>query len=521
VRIATVNRLALARILAVVGLLLAATAPVTWLLGGGGLLAGKLLLAAVALGAALALAGAGGARRFFTGRAAHFGVFTTASALLVLGLLVLANWAATARPVTLDLTKDRLHTLADDTVRTLAALPADVEALAFYRADEEAHEPTRALLRRYEAQSPRFRSRLVDPYAHPELVKQHEITDGGPRILLVMGEKRARVAEPTEEALTNGLVELGRGEARKIYVLTGHGEPALSAGDDRAISGAADGMRRDGFAVEPLSLLAQAEVPADADVVLVVGPRTRLLEPEVKALLAYADRGGKLGVWLEPGVDAGLDALLTRFGVEADDDLVVDPGQASQLFGGSPVNPVGVPVPGHPVPERLGGMNVVFPTARSLVALTSDDPARPRAQVLVLSTRDAWGETAVEELVKSGKAQLGDGEKSGPLPLAMASTRPGPPGAPGPGSRLLVVGDAEHMDDRYAQVLGNLDFFLNGVAWLGEQPDRIVIRPKGREGSRLVLSAGQLAAVRFVTLDALPVLLLGIGLTVWQLRRSR
>ena len=513
------SRTALARVLATLGLLLAASAPVTWLLGGGGLLAGKLLLAALALGGALALAGAGGARRFFTGRGATFGGFTTVAGLALAALLAGVNWAATTHPVTLDLTKDRLFTLSDDTRRTLAGLSTDVEALAFYRADEQDVEPARTLLRRYADLSRRFTFRVVDPYAAPELVKRHEITDGGPRIVLVAGERKVRVGAPTEEALTNGLVELTRGAAKKVYVLQGHGEPALKPGSDRAISGAVEGMRRDGFTVEPLSLLEQKDVPADANAVLVIGPRKKLLDPEQQALLVYTARGGKLGVYLEPGVEAGLDPLLAAFGVEADDDIVLDPGQASQLFGGSPANPVGVPAPGHPVSERMGQLNVVFPTARSLVALNTA-PGVPRAQPLVLSTREAWGETDLEGLDRTGQAQLGDGEKSGPLPIAMAAERPSPSGGRA-AARLVACGDSEFMDDRYAQVLGNLDFFLNGVAWLGEQADRIVIRPKGREGTRLVLSPGQLAAVRFVTLDALPVALLGLGLVIWQLRRSR
>jgi ABC-type uncharacterized transport system involved in gliding motility auxiliary subunit len=347
-------------------------------------------------------------------------------------------------------------------------------------------------------------------------VKLHEISDGGPRIVLVSGGRSARVAEPTEEALTNGLLELARGTSRKVYVISGHGEPSLTAGAGPALSAAVEGLHRDGFQVEALSLLQQAAVPADSSVVLLVGPRKRLLPPEVQALRAHLAGGGELGVYLEPGVDAGLDGLLAEWGVEADDDMVVDPGQASRLFGGSPVNPVGLPVPGHPVTDRLENVTVVLPTARSLVALTGKDGRR--AQPLLLTTRDAWGETDLAGLARSGRAELTDGEKSGQLPLAMATSRAGPAGREG---RLLVVGDAEFMDDRYAQVLGNLDFFLNGVAWLGELPDRIVIRPRGREGSRLALGPAQVSAIRLVTLDALPVLLLGLGLAVWQIRRSR
>lgn len=521
VRSDDVNRQILARILGVLGLLLAASAPVTYLVGGAGLLALKLVLAAGALLSALLLAGGSGARRFFVGRAAHFGLFTTVAGLTVAALLAVANWAASAKPVIWDLTRDRLFTLSDDTRRTLAALTTDVEAFAFYRADEPPHDQARDLLRRYGELSKHFKYRMVDPYRSPELVKSFGVTESGSRIVLTRAgeEKKAEVAEPTEEALTNGLVELTSEGSRKVYILTGHGEPGLDPSLERGLSGAAQSLKHDGFSVEALSLLEKSEVPPDASVVLLVGPRKKLLAPEVKALESYLDRGGKLGVYLEPQVDAGVDSLLKIYGIEADDDEVVDPSEASRLFGGSPVTPVGVPVPGHPITDRAQNQAVVLPTARSLVALTD---AAVHPQPILLTTSEAWGETDLKRLNREGKAELNEGEKHGQLPLAMVATRPlGTEVKPAGESRLLVVGDSEFMDNQYAQVLGNLDFFLNGVAWLGEQPDRIVIRPKGRSGSRLVLSSGDVALVRFLTLDLLPLFLVGLGLAVWQVRRSR
>ena len=84
-----------------------------------------------------------------------------------------------------------------------------------------------------------------------------------------------------------------------------------------------------------------------------------------------------------------------------------------------------------------------------------------------------------------------------------------------------MAGDSEFFDDGYQQVLGNLDFFLNGVAWLAEQTDRITIRPRTREGSRLFLTEAQVSLLRFLTVDALPLALLGLGLAIWLVRRSR
>jgi len=521
------SRPLLSRILAALGAVLLLSAPATLLffsgldqtgrLGAVGWVAvAKLGLGAGAVVVALLVGSPGGARRFFAGRAAHFGFFTALSALLVATLLAVANWVAFARPVSWDLTRNRIFTLSPDTVATLGRLDRDVRALAFYLAAEPEHAAAEQLFRRYAAVSSRFGYELIDPYRSPELVKRHGITDRSPRIVLLSGDREARVRAPTEEALTNGLVSLAVRGGRKVYFLTGHGEPGTGEGEGYGV--AARELRDDGFEVAHLSLLERAEVPGDATVVIAAGARRPLLEPEVKALRSFLEKGGKLGVYLEPGADAGLDGLLREWGIEPGDDLVVDPSPVSSLFGGSASTPLVAPTRGHPATAGMEGTGLAFPTSRSLVALTAATvPPFP----LALAAESAWAERDVAGAFAGRPVRQDAGEKPGPFPVAMAAARSVPGDEAGREGRLLVAGDSEFFDDRYQQVLGNLDFFLNGVAWLGEQPDRITIRPRAREGSRLFLTEAQVSAIRFLTVDALPVALLGLGLAVWLARRSR
>jgi ABC-type uncharacterized transport system involved in gliding motility auxiliary subunit len=519
------SRPLLSRILAALGALLLLSAPATLLffsgldesgrLGAvGWAAAAKLALGAGAMVLAVLVGSPGGARRFFAGRAAHFGFFTVISAAMVAAILAVANWVAHARPVSWDLTRNRIFTLAPDTLETLGRLDGDVRALAFYLAAEPEHAAAESLFRRYAAVSGRFRWEMVDPYRSPELVKQHGITDRSPRIVLLAGGREARVREPTEEALTTGLVALSAPRGRKVYFLTGHGEPGL----DQGYGVAAKELRDDGFEVATLSLLEAAEVPADATVVLAAGARKALLDPEVKALRAWLEAGGKLGVYLEPGLDTGLDGLLRDWGIEAPDDLVVDPSPVSALFGGSASTPLVTPTTQHPVTRALEGVGLAFPTARSLTGLSAATvPPFP----LVLTARSAWAERDVSGAFAGRTVRQDSGEKPGPFPVAMAAARSVPGGEAGREGRLLVAGDSEFFDDGYQQVLGNLDFFLNGVAWLAEQPDRITVRPRAREGSRLFLTEAQVSVLRFLTVDAVPLALLGLGLAIWLVRRSR
>lgn len=507
------------RVLGLLGLVLILSTVVTLLFGQTTFVLGKLLLGAAGLAASIALSEPGGIRRFFSGRAAHFGLFTALSSLLVLVILGVANYTAVKRPRTWDLTRDQVFTLSPDTVKTLQGLSRDVKALAFYGQADEAQPRVADLLRRYAAQSPRFTWQLVDPYKSPELVKKHAIVEGGPRLVLLAGADEAKAKQPDEEGLTNALLRVTRKGAKKIYLTTGHGEPDPRDSGQRGQALAVGALEGEGFEVVTLSLLEKPEVPADAAAVLVASPRKAFLAPEVAALQAFASRGGHLGLFLEPEVKTGLEPLLAEYGLELDEDMVVDPSPVAQLFGGSPVTPILQASAAHPITRELAQTGLAFPTSRSLSLLTG----KPVTAVpIVLSGKEAWGEKNIADLFSKG-ARYDPGEKVGPLPMAAVAVRP----VTGEGekrsgeTRLLVAGDGEFFGNQYLQLLGNYDFFLNGVSWLAEQEDRITIRPKSREGTRLFLSAAQVSTIKFLTIDALPVALLGLGLAVWLVRRSR
>jgi hypothetical protein len=168
------------------------------------------------------------------------------------------------------------------------------------------------------------------------------------------------------------------------------------------------------------------------------------------------------------------------------------------------------------VSEPLAEVGLVFPTARSLVALRG---AQARPVPLALVAEGAWAETDVSSIF-GGTARLDEGEKVGPFPVALAVSAP-VPGTPPRELRAVVMGDADFFSNGYLQLLGNRDFFLSAVSWLAERDDRLVIRTRTREGSRLDLTEAQVGLLKFLAIDVVPLLLLLVGLSVWLARRER
>jgi ABC-type uncharacterized transport system involved in gliding motility auxiliary subunit len=525
------NRNIASRVLTVLGVVLIASAILTLFVDRGSLLdtqglsiAGWGLVIKTLLGIAGVVAGvmlgqSGGVMRFLTGRAATFGTFTVISAVLVLALLSAANFVAYKNPKSWDLTKNKIFTLSDDTVKTLEGLKQDVTVKVFAGGSEPGYQQLGVLTHRYAERSPHFKVEFIDPIKYPAQAHEYSITTSGERIVVIAGKATAKAASPTEEGLTNALVKVLHGGGTKIYYTTGHGEANPQDDKEGGFSSVSKALENEGFQTGSLNLLEKAEVPTDAKVVMVISAGKRFLDKEAAALKAFLDKGGRLAIFDDPQQVNGLEPLMKDWGIQVDDDLVVDMSQAAQTVAG-PTAPICFPSPTHEATKALARTALAIPFARSLASVEGGLRSTPLAS----SGPESWGETDLKALAAGQEPTFDSGrEKIGPLPIALVAEKPVPPAADRRSvmGRLMVVGSSQFFTNRVETVLGNRDFFLNTINWLADQGDRITIRPRSRDGSRIFLTQAQVTGLRFLTMDALPVSLLGLGLAVWLIRRSK
>ena len=449
--------------------------------------------------------------RTFAGRATMFYGVSAVVGLLLLGSLVAVNYVVTKKKLSWDLTKGGIHTLAPDTAKTLETLPAEVKVTAFYGAAEPEYGVLKDLLDRYQQRGgDKLVVEWVDPMTAPERVAEKGIKQGGARVIFSRGETEARAGDLSEESLTNALVKVLRTSEKKVYFTTGHGEgdPA----DDKAERGygrVAKKLADEGLASATVALAEQGTVPADASALVIAGPETRFLEPEVAAVKAYLEKGGRVLVALEPGYDdPALEELFASYGVLFEDSLVVDP--LSKVMGGGAAVPVVRQYAEHDVTKDFG-LQTLFPTARPL---TARGDVTPRPLVLALTNPTAWGETDPT----AGQVQQDEGERRGALGLAVVAQKKldGDKEA-----RLLAFGDADFAANQFEPQAGNADLFLNSVSWLASQEARITIRPKRREATRLLLTESDAVFLNLFSMNALPMLVLGLGLSVWLVRKAK
>jgi ABC-type uncharacterized transport system involved in gliding motility auxiliary subunit len=442
-------------------------------------------------------------------RVTRYGLNSAVLVILVIGVIAFVEAISYRHNARLDLTENRRHSLSPQTIQLLRGLTTDVVATAFYRTDQPGKKVAEDLLKQYASYSGgKLTWKMTDPDREPGLARRYGVESYG-TIVLETPNRSEKVLDAEEEKLTNGLVKATREGRRTVYVLTGHGELEVGNTDRQGFSEARAAMERSNYDVKELMLARQGTVPEDAAVVILPGPRTDLFTPELDALEAYLDKGGKLFVMANPFQSAGLTGWLARHGFELENDLVIESSPLGQLFGIGPEVPIVQQYEPHPITRDLRGLTTLFPLTRSL------KPGPPggkyHVQTLALTSPQSWGETDKAALDR-GEAKPDPGDPRGPLAVAAVGTADK--------ARIVVFGTAHLASNQFLNIQGNRDLFLNTVSWLAEEEDLISIRPKDAKQTPVMLTSHQHQFVFLVPVVLVPAVTLLAGVVVFVRRRA-
>ena len=480
--------------------------------------------------------------RSFSGRGARFGSLATASVLVVLAILVAINYLGLRRNKRWDLTAAKQYSLSEQTRSVLRSLERPVSIKVFAESNDFARFRDR--LDEYQYTSKQVAVEYIDAIKDPRRANQYNVQSLGTVVIEYDG-RTERVTSDGEQEITNGLIKVVQGKQSKVYFVQGHGEKNTEGSDRGSYSTIAAALGSDNYAVDKLVLVQQKEVPADATVLVVAGPKTDFLAPEIEMVKAYLARGGKVLFMLDPpdradsAPLAGITSLLKEWAIEVGNNMVVDVSGIGQLFGTNESVPVAAKYNPHTITANFNLMTA-YPLARSVAPATGETGGK-FAQALVETSANSWAETDLKTLMTSGKVErnLEAGDKAGPVSLAAAVSSPAtaappadgakqgdgagaaakPEDAPKPETRIVVFGDSDFAANGYLGIPGNRDLFLNTVNWLAQQENLIAIRPKDPEDRRVTLTAGTENLIFWLSVVIIPGVILLAGVQTWWRRR--
>lgn len=462
-----------------------------------------------------------------------YGGNTLAIAALFIGILVLVNVLASRRPERWDLTANKALSLSEETIQILNQIPQPVQAVAFFQFDDTRRTELENQLYEMQVRSNgQLTYEVVDPREAPGYAQQLGVLELGTTVL-VMGDRRQQVTGTREQDLTTGLIKLIRPNPRKAYFTTGHQEKRIDGFDQDSYGQMKSLLESRNFVVETLSLFTTPEVPADANVVVVAGPRTPFAEPEMQALSAFVDRGGDLFLLVDPGVDSGLGPLVNRWGIELGRTYVAEGDP--RLTARSPFLPVVDRLAQHRVTEKIAGLPIVF-VIPTYLTTAEQPPQGYRVTPLARTSDRSWAESdesAVRSAQAAQAAKYDEGvDVKGPLTLAVAIEQAdGPPPVPGapapppstePKSRVVIVTTSQLASNtafQFGAQVANPDLFINAASWLVGDDELITIQPRQPDNRTLFLTAAQRNFVMLSSILFVPALVLAIGILVWWSRR--
>lgn len=439
----------------------------------------------------------------------------------VVAILVVVNVLGSRFEGKLDLTSEGLFSLAPQTEQIVRGLqePVTISVVA-----TEPPANLRPQLEQYQRLNPeKISFAFVDPVRSPATAQSLGITQNN--VLVVQSGSRKQTvpaAVDLESQLTPAILKVSRTTELTAYFITGHGEPSLTGQGGTGLLAVSQALAAEGYTAQPLSLV-DSPIPGNADVITIAGPQRPYLPAEVEKLQTYLTQGGRLLVLLNPqlrrdGSDsqAGLGSLLSGWGIQADENVVVDISEAGQVLGTGPSVALVTNYGSHPITQDLVRQNLLtfFPLARSLTQ--SNVEGVTATQLLVTSAR-SWGEV---DPIQDNSNQIRfdpNRDKQGPLSLGYALTRK----AEGNGreARMVVIGNSSFILDGNFRQFGNGDLFLNSINWLTEQDQQISVRAKEPTNRRFSLTGQSLIGLTVVAVFTLPLVAIASGVLIWWQRR--
>ncbi len=470
--------------------------------------------------------------RSFQGRNVQYGSIAAGSVLMFLAILVGLNWIGNRQNKRWDLTESKVYSLSDQTKQIVTNLKGPLTIKVFWASTPDRPDSAQAHRDRLESfayLSKQVSIEYIDATGKPTESEKYQIT-AVPTLVFEYAGRTQRATSDDEQAVANALKKVIEGKAKKAYFTEGHGERDPEDGTTaQGYRGAGAALADDNFEVAKLQIAQKGSIPADATVLVIAGPTADFLPQETELVRGFLKNGGKVLLMLDPPAKGGtaqassLIALAREWGVQVDDDVVMDPN--GQLVGADASVPVGMPV-AHPITAGFKLMTV-FRLSRSVSPIQGGVDGKI-AQTFIQSGPDSWGETDVKGLYATGRPEknLDKGDHKGPVSVAVAVSAPAPgasagPDAPKPETRFVVVGDSDFGSNSQLGigVKGNGDLLLNTANWLAQQEDLIAIRPKDPEDRRLQLTADQQGRVFWFTLLIVPALLFGNAFRLYWKRR--
>ncbi len=434
--------------------------------------------------------------------------------VLFLSVISLIAWFSHRYTFQADWTAENSHTLSEASVQLLQQIEEPINISVFV-GNKELKKQITSFLERYIRVKPDISIAFVDPYINPDKVRNFKVTAEGELVMAYQG-RQENVKSLTEQSVSNALQRLVQQQNNTIAFLSGHGERAPDKQRNYDYQRFVEYLKTKGINASALNLITLGDIADNVQLLVIADPKTSILPGEVVKIQQYLAKGGNL-LWLLEANSSlhGLEEIAKSMGIKILPGVIVD--ATTQYFNiADPAIALITQYPFHPIVQDLETLTL-FPQAAALEWTAPNDTWE--ATALLQTLQQSWTETG--EIKGSIEFNENTEEVAGPLTLGYAITHMLENEEQEQQQRIIVIGDSDFIANRYLDNGSNLDLAYKLVQWLLSNDRFLQIPAKIAKDTQLHLSFLAYPIGRYGLLFGIPLILLGIGISIWMQRRRR
>lgn len=437
----------------------------------------------------------------------------------------------------IDLTKDKLYSLSEETETKVKDIDKDIKITLI---NYGSNDTMQSIINKYKALNKKISVENIDDLTtRSDILEKYSISTDTSLILVSCGDNETALNEydlytydystyeqidTTEEAITNAIVDVTTEVKPKVYLMSNHTKYSTSY-----YSTFMQVLKDDANEVETIDIFANGSVPDDCDCLVITSLKEDITETEKDSIIAYINRGGELLLLCSSNINSeklpNLEQILATYGLKLEEGYIFE-GKSANMLNGYP-DIIVEDLKSSSITKNMDmNLKVAFVDASAITKETDEEKLEELAveyEDLITTTEKSFIRTNVN-ITSASRTDM-DSEESSNL-IGVLATKTIDEGTT---SKLILYSNELFATDMgmnmgnysysFVDLYNNQDIIANSISYLNEKENTITIR-KNYELVTYSVTQSQhniIMAIIFIT----PILIIIIGIIVWQVRRKR
>ena len=442
----------------------------------------------------------------------------------------------------IDFSQEKLYTLTDESKEKVKDIDKDVHIYFVGYTDEDSNLD---LAKQYHNANEKITAEAVDINNRPDLANKYGIESGMQGIIVECGEKSQVLSASdlytydtttyeqisiAEEKLTSAITSVTTDDVTKVYFLEGYSSFSLN----QNMYLLSMYLENEIYEIDTLNVLSVGNVPEDCDTLIITTPTKDFDDIATKSITEYINKGGNI-LWLNAAVVneqdfPNVNSILAMYGVKPFTVGTIRETDTSKMLSNSPDLIIPELEYSEITKDLYNTTGAIFVNSTKInVDEDGLEDLKVNKVDLARTSNDAYFRTNFN----NQQNEAVEGEEIGSFLVGAELDKTIKEANEETGekeitSKLVIYGENYFISDyqlsqssQYGAIqLGyNRDLMINSISYLVDRPEDITARKS--TGTVTYNATEQQDTIIRITIFAVPILIVLIGIIVWQVRRRK